>query len=281
MKYPWLKPTFTLIVLALLSFYSPTRPLDPFGLISLQKIFTMIFALAFVQIFGLVVNRFLGARTGAFLKGFFGGLVSSTATTAALAKESKESKTGECASEMMVFLSATLAMLLEAFALLGIGTSQLHLPEVFVILTPLTVTGVLIWIHSKRIDTPSFEVETSSFEITPILKLGLFIVAILILSKLLQSFFGTSGLAVLTFLVSLFEIHGSVIANVQLHESKAIGTNLLSGLLAISISASYISKLFLIYTLGSRSLAVSATKNTLVVFMALVLGWIVSFNIGT
>ncbi|QQR80613.1 MAG: DUF4010 domain-containing protein [Deltaproteobacteria bacterium] len=47
-----------------------------------KKIASIIFALAFIQVLGFSTSQLLGSRVGAVLSGFFGGLVSSTATTA-------------------------------------------------------------------------------------------------------------------------------------------------------------------------------------------------------
>ena len=117
--------------------------------------------------------------------------------------------------------------------------------------------------------------KTSNSKILPILKLAAVIILILTVSKILQAFFGRSGLIVLTFLVSLFEIHGSVIANIQMHDAGAFTVKFLGGLLAISASASYISKLFLVHTMGSRGLRARVIKYTGILFLALVLSWVV------
>ena len=110
----------------------------------------------------------------------------------------------------------------------------------------------------------------------PFLKLAIFIVFILISSKLLQNIFGQTGLLVLTFLVSLFEIHGSIITNVQLYESGTVTIGVLGHLIAISIVASYLSKIFLISTFGNGRLRSSAIMSTTLLFLALSVSWIIS-----
>jgi hypothetical protein len=77
-------------------------------------------------------------------------------------------------------------------------------------------------------------------------------------------------------LVSLFEIHGSVISNVQLHELGGISEFFLSSLLAVSVIASYLSKLFLIWTLGSVPLRSIAIKCTFFLFSTLAISWVIS-----
>lgn len=270
----WLKPCFVLIVLGLLAWFAPESPLDPWHILNIKKIATMIFALSFIQIFGSIAHLILGPRTGAILTGFFGGIVSSTATTASLARRSKLDN-GDCHAEMITFLSATGAMLIEGAVLVWMGERNIHSSTLIPFLGPLLITGVLLYFYSRKLTNRHAEFEEIKFKLLPVIKLSAFIISVLLLSKFLQNLFGQSGIMVLTFLVSLFEIHGSVIANVQLHENGVISRNLLSILLTISIMASYLSKLFLISTLGSKQLRSHAIKSTVVLCLSLLMTWLV------
>lgn len=261
--------------MALLVWLSPALPIDPWNLLSPKKVATMIFALTLIQVMGTAAARFLGARAGAILTGFLGGLISSTATTAAMAKRSKNSAQQDVSAETLTFLAATAAMLFEGVALLLSGTTEFHFTLSLIFIGPILTTSLLIYRHSNKLGKRTVIFEPTPFRILPILKLSAFIVAILVLSKVLQNLFGQAGLIILTFLVSLFEIHGSVIANVQLHDSGTVGVPLLGGLLAISVLASYLSKLFLIYSIGSHSLRAQATKNTLFLLLSLLGSWLI------
>lgn len=274
----WIKPVAALLIVGLLAWFLPSTSFDPWNLLSPKKIATMLFALLFIQISGSFLNRQLGSRAGAILTGFFGGLVSSTATTAALARKSKDESPADSGKEMLTFLVATGAMLVEGFLLVWTGTSQMHSATLFIFSGPLLATVAMVYGYSKRTPASTTVSEEHGFEVVPLLKLAFFIISILILSKLLQNLFGQYGLMVLTFLVSLFEIHGSVIANVQLHESGVVATNQLSNLIAISIVASYLSKIFLISTLGSQQLLKNAMKATAVLFASLAATWLLSVS---
>jgi uncharacterized membrane protein (DUF4010 family) len=276
MKSKWIKPFLTLLFLALLIWLVPSVPIDPWNLISPQKIITMIFALAFIQAFGSLMTHLLGTRVGALLTGFFGGLVSSTATTASLARKSKNKSSMETSSEMLTFLSATAAMLFEAIALIVTGTKEFHLSVLILFMGPMLATLFMIFYQSKKVKEVFVPSEDLNFEIAPILKLSLFIIFTLALSKVLQNIFGQNGLMILTFLVSLFEIHGSIIANVQLHESGSIVASLMGVILVISVMASYTSKLFLVLTLASPSLKKQVFKSTLILFASLAASWFLS-----
>jgi uncharacterized membrane protein (DUF4010 family) len=266
MKNSWIKPIMTLLTLALLAWLLPVEPVDPWNLLSPKKIVTMVFALALIQAAGSAIARYLGPRTGAILTGFFGGLISSTATTASLARRSKVHNNSNSAEEILIFLSATGAMLFEGVVVILTGTTDVEGSTLVIFLGPILATAAMIFVQYRKLTDRNDSTESTEFQILPLLKLSVFIVAILAFSKLSQRFFGQDGLFVLTSLVSLFEIHGSLIANVQLYESGAIPLSFLSSLLTTSVIASYVSKLFLIFTLGSSALRVSALKCTFILF---------------
>lgn len=273
LKSQWTKPVFTLSVLITLIWLLPSTPVDPWNLLNLKKVATMIFALAFIQILGSLLAHFIGARAGAILTGFLGGLISSTATTATLAKQSKHLSHDKSPLETVTFLCATLAMLLEGASLLLVGTNQINYSLFLIFIGPVLATVVMVWLESQKIKDQSVIVEHSAFKLFTILKLSAFIVFILILSKLAQNYFGQNGLSILTFFVSLFEIHGSLIANIQLYEAQVFDVRALGHLLTISITASYISKLFLIITLGRVDLKKKILKRTFILGIALTASW--------
>jgi uncharacterized membrane protein (DUF4010 family) len=271
----WTKPVLVILVSFMIAWLLPSGPLDPWDILSLKKAAYMVFALAFIQAFGSAMIQLLGNRKGAILTGFFGGLISSTATTVSLARKSKLAIRENVGKETLTFLSATIAMLIEGMVLLLLGTTEIHLSLLLIFLGPILMTALIIVLLSRKLHHRRLKIEHVKLDILPILKLAAYIVAILSLSKLLQNVFGQSGLLILTFLVSLFEIHGSVIANIQLRDAGAFSVQFLGGLLAISVAASYLSKLFLIQTIGSSALRNKVFKYTAFLFLSLTASWVI------
>lgn len=234
----------------------------------------MVFALCFIQVFGAVMIRVLGGRQGSIMTGFFGGLVSSTATTVSIARESNEGDGEFVGKELLIFLSATAGMLVEGITLVLLSTGAVHYSLLLIFLGPFAMTAVIIIILVKKIPHRAIKTEDAEIKFLPILGLAAFIIAVLAFSKLLQSIFGESGLVVLTFLVSLFEIHGSIIVNLQLHDADVFGVTFLGGLLATSVAASYISKLVLVHSIASPALKTKITKYTILILVSLFLSWV-------
>ncbi|HQZ97007.1 MAG TPA: DUF4010 domain-containing protein [Pyrinomonadaceae bacterium] len=273
----WVKPLVIISATFLIAWLLPEGPIDPWGIVSLRKAAYMVFALCFIQVFGSAMIRLIGGRKGSILTGFFGGLVSSTATTVSVARESSEDGDEFVGKELLMFLSATAGMLVEGIAFVLLSSDGNHYWLLFIFIGPLVTTAGIIILLVKKIPHRAIKIEDAEIKFLPILGLAALIIGVLAFSKFLQSIFGQSGLLLLTFLVSLFEIHGSVIANLQLRESGVFDYKFLGGLLATSVAASYISKLFLVNTIGSSAFKKRVTKYVMLILLSLLLSWMLFY----
>lgn len=224
--------------------------LNFFELIEIKKLFSMIIALGAIQLIGGLASRRIGARAGFILSGFINGLISSTAFTATLSKKSRSLSLEQVHVESISFLSATLAMLVQGFFLMLIGT-DFNLSISLIFITAIVTTTILIFIRNQKNQTIKTNFPKAPlFDFLSLLKLTIFIIGIITISKLLQIQFGGRGIEILTFLVSLFEIHGSIIANAQMLAKNTISIDEFSFLLSLSLSASYLGKIFIVLFLG-------------------------------
>ncbi|MBY0315098.1 MAG: DUF4010 domain-containing protein [Bdellovibrionales bacterium] len=266
-------PLLTLAFLSVLIYIVPNAPLDPWKLFNPRKVATMIFALSLVQIVGTYLAHFIGVKLGAVITGFLGGLISSTATIASVARKSRKNTISDVTVEVITILSAIVAMLLECILFLFVGANKINFLLLLLFSVPLGATLVLIFFKSRNLGNQKINHLQVGFRVVPILKLTLFILMVLSLSKVLQEWLGNNSLYVLTFIVSLFEIHGSVIANVQLNAAGHIHAVALGHLIAISIFASMISKILIVFFLGSTVLKIQTLKFSGVLLLSLACGW--------
>lgn len=267
----WVKAFVVIFWLGVLTVLLPTDPIDPWGLFSARKITLLVLVLITIQTLGGVFSQILGSRAGSFLSGFVGGVFSSTAVTAQIAKNSHDLSDDENRVATLSFLGSILAQMILAFALALIGSTG-HLVDVMLLFgLPITGAVLLTAFRSRKARVrgviPNHRDPLS--DLLGIAKLSLFIVAIIAVSKLLQEWFGENGLSTLTFLVSLFEVHGSVIANLQLEENGAINHATLRGLLAIGLFASLVSKLVLGLFLGNGFF-----KRRIAIWTAFLSAWV-------
>lgn len=79
----------TFIILPLL----PQKAIDPWGALNPYKLWLLVILISSMSLVGYVATRWLGSERGIVLTGVTGGLVSSTAVTLALARQSRDAKT--------------------------------------------------------------------------------------------------------------------------------------------------------------------------------------------
>lgn len=250
----WAKAFVVIFWLGVLTVLLPAEPIDPWGLFSPRKITLLVLVLVAIQTLGGVFSQILGSRAGSFLSGFVGGVFSSTAVTAQIAKSSHNLSDDENRVAILSFLGSIIAQMVLAFALAFIGSKDHVLDFVFLFGSPIVGTILLTVFRSRKVQlkTAIPKHRDPLSDLLGIAKLSLFIIAIIAVSKLLQEQFGEHGLVPLTFLVSLFEVHGSIIANLQLSETGAIDHPTLRSLISIGLFASLISKLALGLFLGNQ-----------------------------
>ncbi|AHZ86537.1 hypothetical protein Bb109J_c1201 [Bdellovibrio bacteriovorus] len=252
MKNQWVRAGLFLLFLFVASRWVPPHPVDPWGLFRPQKILFMFFALSALQVVGKAFSIWIGRKAGVILTGFLGGLLSSTATTVTLAKESHE-PVGSQTLRLAALQSAILAMLVQAAVLIragGIAAFELvglH----FAILSLITLSLIgLLW-RRKPQSHPVIAGTERILDIRSSLKLTVFIVLILSASKLVQEWAGSQGLMILTFVISLFEVHGSLISTSQLLAAGKVDGFQYERLVEASLMASYVSKFALVATISS------------------------------
>lgn len=272
----WIKPIVFVISVLVLAYFLPHEALGPWKLFNLKKIALLVLSLAFIQIIGSFLSQMFGHKMGSVLSGFFSGLISSTASTASIARNNKNSPE-QSSTDTLTFLSSTLAMLFEAVVLVWGGVSKSH-PSLFILfLGPILTTVFMMLLIYVRLPHKPVHTENKPLEILTTIRLAVFIMLILLISKSLEKIFGQTSLLVFTFLVSLFEIHGSVIANIQLHNTDNLSILFLGNLLAVSILASYLSKLFLVVTLGSPTLKAQIFKCIFIILLSLFVSGLIFF----
>ncbi|WP_413577579.1 DUF4010 domain-containing protein [Bdellovibrio sp. HCB290] len=259
----------------------PKAPIDPWGLINLYSLLRLFLILTVLQIISYVIMNFFKGHHGGFLLGFFGGLVSSTALSASLAKQSHRSTEDEIRLLSLSYLSALLGMAAEGLVLVYVGLDEMHWSLVWIFAGPLAVTIVLLAGRIRRLREITFQENTlPTMNIKSLLTLGFVVAGFLILSKVLQNVLGNSGQFLLTFLVCLFEFHGSVIGNVALHQQELITVKTLGNLLAVGLMASYLAKMVLVISLGDTRLRNKVVKYSILLIFSLGIGWGMSVNFG-
>ena len=266
------------VVISISMLWVPRYAIDPWGVLNPYKLLQLILLLSVIQILSAFLMRFFNRRFGGVALGFLGGLISSTAFTASLSKQSHQSTEDEVRLLSLSYLSALLGTVLEACGLVFFGAAEPHWELGFIFVGPLLVTLLLIVWRARTLRKVHFPSSNgSTLNVSSVIKLAFFILIVLAVSKILQNVVGEYGVFVLTFLVCLFELHGSIIANVQMQETGDLTVRALGHTVMLGLLASYLAKMTLVMLLGRRDLGVRVTKYTTYLVSSLLAGWAVFY----
>jgi len=241
--------TIIIISLAVISFL-PNRTIDPWGLYNPQKSGIIILALAIMQFGGYIAIRLFGQKLGMMFLGFFGGLVSSTAVFATIS-EAESKKKNISYPRVAAAIFATIASLL-AFIVIILMVNIKLLSIIILPLTTAIIVGVFISIIviGKKDQSKMDIIRTSPLDLKAILKLAALIIGILILIGLIQNYLGEKALPYAAFITGLFDIHGMAYAIAALFKYQQINLSTATELLAITATASFISKFALVWVIA-------------------------------
>lgn len=238
----------------------PNRVIDPWGIFNPRNFGILISTIAAIQFSGYMSIRFFGQRFGIPLMGFLGGFVSSTAVFANLPHTLRSYPKSQISILISVIL-ATAAMLVEILIILFVASQSLFL----LCLKPLAVMlvscfgiSVLLMYFQKEQKTKALPF-SKSLNLSSILLTSAFIAVTLVFIAVAKQYVGTSGVWVTSFLVGLFEIHGITLATSLLYMENHLTQNAAFDTLSIAVLATFISKLFLLWSLTPRQFAFKAS----------------------
>lgn len=249
--------TMTILVIALgILPFLPNHTIDPWQAFNPRQYIIIVLLLLIIQFLGYTAIRIFGHRIGMLLTGFFGGLVSSTSIFLMLPKMSKTTKQN---THVLVAtgIFATNAMLIETILLLYIISPLLLSKLIIPILGMLAVGFMSAWpiIQNKKRTAIKSLLPNNPFDFWSVLKLASFFAGMLAIISICKRAIGINAVHIISFLGGLFEIHSVNVANATLFAKTQVGLNSTLNSIALTISASFITKYFLLVTMARNRFA--------------------------
>lgn len=186
----------------------PNQGYGPYAALNPRSIWWFVVLISTLSFVGYLAIRVLGPRRGYLATGLFGGLVSSTATTAALARLGRRNAqaalplaagvalaNGVMAIRMVVIIAAIDPKLAEAAAW----------PLGWAALAALLFALALWRSDGKRAQGESINIQ-NPFDLGPALRLAALLAVVLVLAKFLEDRYGQSGLQVLAAIAGLVDV---------------------------------------------------------------------------
>lgn len=233
----------------------PNRGYGPYEALNPYSIGFMVVLLSGLSFAGYWATRFLGARHGLVLTAAFGGLVSSTAVTLALARLSQRQELDARASAAAIAV-ATLVMFCRVLLLSAIVAPAL-LPALVWPIAAALVAGViltfLVWRHSAKDGQDGLDRAVGNpFELRPALFFAAILAAVTLGTRWAADQFGSGGVLLVSGVTGLVDADSVIIANGRLAASTGQVAAAATGIL-LATAVNSVSKAAIALAVASRA----------------------------
>lgn len=223
----------SLVVLPIL----PNEDYGPYRAFNPHQVWWMVVLTSGISLAGYAALRIIGNRHGASLLGFFGGLVSSTATTLVFARNARDdTKLTDTAT--LVILIANLVVTLRLGIVAGVLAPSLLLPLAGVLGCGLLFGLVYALYKWRRLtaagDLPLPEVKNPT-ELRSALSFGLLYGVVLLLAAWLQDIAGSQGLYLVALASGLTDVDAITLSTLRLFNQQTLAAT--PAIVAIGLAA--------------------------------------------
>ncbi len=277
------------IVLAIVLPLLPAEPLDPWGVLPPRRIGLFVVLVAGIGFVGYVLSRLLGRSRAAGLTGAVGGLVSSTALTAAMASQARgaPSLVGPSQVATLVASAVACARVLVIVVVIDRALALQLLPPLAAM--GLVMAAIALWAsrragsraasgrgsgiadfggapgatggtgapgatsHASRDEASAALAVTNPFALLPALKWGLFLCVVLLAAHGASQVFGSNGLLLTAAGAGLADVDAVSLAAARQSASGLIDVRTAALAIAIAVMVNTIVKALIARVSGGRS----------------------------
>ena len=272
------KDLISILQFAVLSFVVmpilPDEDYGPYAALNPHQIWWMVVLISGLSLAGYAALRVVGNRHGAPLLGFFGGLVSSTATTMVFARHTRDD--GDMTeTATLVILIANLVVTLR----LGI-VAVLLAPSLFLPLAAVLGLGLVLGLGfalfkwrklSAAGELPLPDVKNPT-EIRAALTFGLLYGAVLLLSAWLQDIAGRQGLYLVALASGLTDVDAITLSTLRLFNQETLGAGTAVVAIGLAALSNLAFKSGLVLAIGGRPLARRVLPGLAAIGLGFILG---------
>lgn len=260
----------------------PNRTFDPWGVLNPFQIWLMVVFVSGIGFSGYVLMKILGPSQGINLMGVLGGLASSTATTISLSSASREYPHMAQHYARGVVIASTVMFPRVLFLILVIYPPLAF--RVFIPLAFMWITGLFyIFIIQKRklVNTetihPDFKI-ANPLKLFTAIKFGLLFAVVLIVVELSQTFFGSSGVYLTSFITGLTDVDAITLSVTRLARNSQMSSDVAGIAVVIAALMNTVSKGLISVFSGIKDLRDPIMRAFGLMFLAgMISGWITFF----
>lgn len=196
----------------------PDRGYGPWQVFNPYYIWWVVVLIAGISYFGYFMMKIVGNQYGPVLTGIFGGLVSSTAVTLSLGRLGKQ-----CGEMRNVLAAGILMAGATMFLRIMLITSILNQSLFRSLVLPLSVTcaltfaaAMLLWRNSRQIAAEHDMRLQNPFQLGMALKFAAFLMAVMLLTRVVKIYFGDMGAYVLAAVSGIADVDAITLSMAQI-----------------------------------------------------------------
>jgi uncharacterized membrane protein (DUF4010 family) len=235
----------------------PNHPVDRFGAINPFALWLMTVLIAVISFAGYVAVRVIGYQKGLAVAGLAGGLASSTATTAAMARLAiKYPLQGKALAGAAALANAIMAFrVLIILAVVNLTLALQLAAPLIVIGLVYGACGMLLTRYPVRDEHAASEslIFENPLDIAAVLKFGALLSAVMIVSKLATSLAGDAGVLVVAFLSGLVDLDAIALAMGR-HGQEEVGVGIAATAVLLALGANTLVKMIIGWGMGGREM---------------------------
>jgi uncharacterized membrane protein (DUF4010 family) len=236
----------------------PDRTVDPLGLLNPFQIWLMVVIVSGIGFSGYVLMKTLGPSQGINLTAILGGLASSTATTISFSSASRKHPPMAADYARAVILASTV-MLPRVILLVLVVYPPLTLKVVIPLLTMLIAGSLFVFItQGDRLTEETAGYQPSEIEnplkLSTAIKFGLLFAIVLVALEYAQSFLGSRGVYLASFLSGLTDVDAITLSVTRLAANAQLTLDVAGTAVVIAALMNTVSKGAICYFSGSPEL---------------------------
>ncbi|MBC2772300.1 MgtC/SapB family protein [Rhizobium sp. AQ_MP] len=252
----------------------PAEPFGPFGGVSPRSLVILVIMLASISYTGYIAVRVIGGGRGDLVAGAVGGLVSSTATTLAMARQSRSTATaaGPAAGAIA---AGSVSLIRTAFLLLALSPALgWYLLPGLLVAGGVMLAGAVMTIQGGDAASQA-EMPGNPFELWQVVKMAALITAVAFIARAASQIFGDGGLYVVSALTALADVDAVTVTVAGM--VPALSLNVALTAVGIAVTANMAAKALYAGVAGSRGFAM---RLALASGAAVAAGLVVTFAAG-
>lgn len=228
----------------------PDQTIDPLNIFNPHRLGVLVAIIAGIQFISYAASLVFGSRLGMPISGFIAGLMSSTAAFLSYAKIA-QSKSRSYVSNVSAGIFAILSSLVLLAILVATSSPKLFIAACIPLLSIMALCllfGVLL--YAKAHGTLAEGRMENPLNIRSAVKLALILTFFFFIIELAQRYLGELFTGLVSFIGSLFELHGVAVASANMYANDSISIEFAVKNILLAIIASIISKIIITGTVA-------------------------------